>query len=191
VFEGRYDEAVKLTEQALAIQEHVCGPTHPRVANVLNELGTVALQRGKLDEAESRFRRMVEIYKSAYGEHHYLYVLASANLASVYLARNDYARAEQMFQNVVRGYTETLSADHLYTGIAQIKLGRALSGQKLYAEAEGHTLAGYKILTKQTSPSVTWLESARKNLVTIYDALNQSEKAAQFRAELAAVPGHK
>jgi serine/threonine protein kinase/Tfp pilus assembly protein PilF len=186
VFEQRYDEAVDLIEQALIIQEHVYGPAHPRVANVLNELGTVALQRGKLDEAEARFRRMVDIYKGAYGEHHYLYVLASANLASVYLARNDYPRAAQMFQRVVEGYTQTLSPDHLYTGIAQIKLGRALAGQKRYAEAEGHTLAGYKILTKQTSPSVTWLESARKTLVTIYDALNQPEKAAEFRAELTA-----
>ena len=186
VFEQRYDEAIELIEQALAIQEHVYGPDHPRVANVLNELGTVALQRGKFDEAESRFRRMVEIYQKAYGEHHYQTVLASANLASVFLARDDYARAEQMLEKVVQGYTETLSADHLYTGIAHIKLGRALAGLKRYGEAESHTLTGYRILTKQTSPSVTWLESARKTLVTIYEALNQPEQAARFRTELAA-----
>jgi serine/threonine-protein kinase len=67
------------------------------------------------------------------------------------------------------------------TGIAHIKLGRALVRQKRYAEAEGHTLAGYDILIHQTSPTVSWLQSARKDLVTIYDALNQPEKAAQFR----------
>lgn len=186
VFQGRYGEAVELVERALAIQERVYGPMHPRVANVLNELGTVALQRGRLDEAESRFRRMMEVYKSAYGVHHYLYVLALANLASVYLARNDFAQAEPMFEEVVSGYTQTLSANHLYTGIAQIKLGRALSGQKHYAEAEQHLLAGYQILMKQTSPSATWLESARKDLAAIYDSLNQPEKAARFRAELSA-----
>ena len=193
VFQKRYDEAVNLVEQALAIQERVYGPVHPRVANVLNELGTVALQRDRFDEAENRFRRMQEIYKTAYGERHYLYALASANLASVYLARKDFARAERMFREVVQLYTQALSADHLYTGIGQIKLGRALAGEKRYAEAEEHLQAGYKILLKQTSPSASWLQSARKELVTIYEALNQPEKAAQFREELTKtkIPGSK
>ncbi len=128
-----------------------------------------------------RFRRMAEIYKSAYGEHHYLYALAYANLASVYLARKDYVHAEKMFREVVERYTEALSADHLYTGIGQIKLGRALAGEKHYADAETHLLEGYKILTKQTSPSASWLQSARKELVNVYEALNEPEKAAQFR----------
>jgi eukaryotic-like serine/threonine-protein kinase len=181
VFEKRYDEAVSLTERALAIQERVYGPMHPKVANVLNELGTVALQREKWDEAEARFERMAEIYKSAYGEHHYLYALARANLASVYLAKKDYPPAEKMFREVVQRYTEALSANHLYTGIGQIKLGRALAGEKKYAEAEEHLLEGYKVLGKQTSPSASWLQSARKELVTVYEALDQPEKAARFR----------
>jgi len=181
VFQKRYDEAVALVEQALAIQERVYGPTHPKVANVLNELGTVALQRERYDEAEARFRRMVDIYKTAYGEHHYLYALAYANLASVYLAKKDYTRAEPMFSEVVQRYTEALSANHLYTGIGQIKLGRVLAAEKKYPEAEQHLLAGYQVLTKQTSPSATWLQSARKELAGVYDALNEPEKAALFR----------
>jgi len=189
VFEKRYDEAVSLVEQALAIQERVYGPMHPKVANVLNELGTVALQRDRFDEAEQRFERMVEIYKNAYGEHHYLYALAYANLASVYLAKKDFPRAEKMFRRVVELYTSALSADHLYTGIGQIKLGRALAGEKDYREAEGHLLAGYKVLMKQTSPAASWLQSARKELVNVYEALNEPEKAAAFR-EPANPTGH-
>jgi len=34
---------------------------------------------------------------------------------------------------------------------------------------------------KQTSPSASWLQSARKELVGVYEALNEPEKAAQFR----------
>jgi serine/threonine-protein kinase len=186
VFERRYDEAVNLVEQALAIQEHVYGESHPKVANVLNELGTVALQRDKFDEARSRFQRMLDIYKAAYGEHHYLYALALSNLASVYLAQKDYARAEPMFREVIERYGETLSPEHQFRAIAQIKLGRALTGEKRYGEAESQTLAGYNILLKQSSPTVSWLQSARKDLVDIYEALNEPEKAARFRTELAA-----
>jgi eukaryotic-like serine/threonine-protein kinase len=186
VFQKRYDEAVNLVEQALAIQERVYGASHPKVANVLNELGTVALQRDQFDEAAARFTRMVAIYKSAYGEHHYLYGLALSNLASVYLAQDKFAQAEQMFRKVIQCYSETLSPTHQFRAIAQIKLGRALTGEKRYLEAESQTLAGYNVLLKQTSPMVSWLQSARKDLATIYDALNQTEKASRFRAELAA-----
>ena len=185
VFQHRYEEAEKLVEQALAIQERVYGVAHPKVANVLNELGTIALQRDNFDDAASRFQRMVDIYKAAYGEHHYLYALALSNLASVYLAQKDYASAEPMFREVIQRYAETLSPNHQFRAIAQIKLGRALTGEKRYAEAEIQTLAGYNMLLKQTSPTVSWLASARKDLVTIYQALNQPEQAAHFRAELA------
>jgi serine/threonine-protein kinase len=188
VFQKRYDEAVGLVQRALAIQERVYGPSHPKVANVVNELGTVALQRDRFDEAEAWFRRMMDIYKTAYGERHYLYALAYANVASVYLARKDFPRAEQMFREVVQRYTAALSADHLYTGIGRIKLGRALVGERRYAEAEEHVLAGYNILAKQTSPSATWLQSARKELVTIYEAIGRPDKAAQYRGDLVPKP---
>ena len=129
---------------------------------------------------------MLDIYKAAYGEHHYLYALALSNLASVYLAQKDYARAEPMFREVIERYGETLSPEHQFRAIAQIKLGRALTGEKRYGEAESQTLAGYNILLKQSSPTVSWLQSARKDLVDIYEALNEPEKAARFRTELAA-----
>jgi eukaryotic-like serine/threonine-protein kinase len=128
---------------------------------------------------------MVQIYASAYGKHHYLYGLALANLASVHLAQKDYAQAEQMFRQVIQCYAETLSPTHQFRAIAQIKLGRALTGEKRYAEAESETLAGYNMLLKQTSPTVSWLQSARKDLVTIYEALQQPDQAAHFRGELA------
>jgi serine/threonine-protein kinase len=88
-----------------------------------------------------------------------------------------------MFREVVRRYTVALSADHLYTGIVEVKLGRSLVRQGRYQEAEEHTMAGYRILTRQTSPSVSWLQAARKDLMAIYGALNQTEKAAMFQAE--------
>ena len=43
---------------------------------------------------------------------------------------------------------------------------------------------GYDILTKQTSPSVSWLRMAREDLVKLYTASNQPDKAEKFRAEL-------
>jgi serine/threonine-protein kinase len=185
--ESRYDEAVALLERALGIQERVFGPVHPRVASAVNELGTVALQRERFDDAEAAYRRMAGIYRVVYHDRHYLIGIALSNLASVHLARRDNPRAELGFREAIRRYDETLPPDHLNTGIARIKLGRSILRQNRYAEAERELAAGYAIVSKQTSPTVSWLKSAREDLVVAYDALRQPEKAAKFRAEISAV----
>lgn len=187
VLETRYDEAVSLLKQALTIQEHAYGPMHPRVASALNALGSAALSEGGLDEAEEDFRRMRGIYRAVYGDKHYLLGIAASNLGSVAEARHDYAGAERLFREAIQRLTVSLSADHLNTGIAQIKLGQALLHQGRHREAERETLTGYGIVSTQASPSVKWLAAARADLVTLYDSLHQPDKAAKFRAELAAV----
>ncbi len=181
MFQGHYDEAVDLFERTLAIQEHIYGPVHPRVASALNELGGAALRRGNLDEAIARFTRMAEIYKTLYHDKHYLIGLALSNLASVYIEKKDYARAEQLFHEVIRRYSETLPSNHMFMGIAHIKLGRTLVREHRYADAEPESLAGYEIVSKQANPSVSWLKSARQDLITEYQALHQPEKAKRFQ----------
>jgi len=58
--------------------------------------------------------------------------------------------------------------------------------QQRYREAENHLLAGYAILTRQTSSSVSWLRTAREDLVTVYDALGRPDSAQTYRAQLSA-----
>jgi serine/threonine-protein kinase len=178
--ESRYDEAAPLLEQALAIQERVNGPVHPRVASALNELGTLALKRDQLDQAEADFRRLVNIYQTLYHDRHYLIGIAVSNLASVYVAKKQYSKAEQLYREAIRRFTDTLSADHLNTGVARIKLGRTLLRERRYAEAEAESLAGYRIVSKQASPSIGWLENAREDLRAIYAALHEPDKAREF-----------
>ena len=181
VSQKKQAEASGLLKDALAINERVYGAAHPRVASTLNEVGKVAQQRGALDEAEACFNRMAAIYRQVHGDKHYLIGIALSNAGSVHLERRDYAGAETLFRDVVRRFTDALSADHLNTGIARIKLGRALVGQRRYREAEGELLAGHGILSKQANPSVSWLKSAREDLVTVYDALGRPEAAQVYR----------
>ncbi|MGH9348061.1 MAG: tetratricopeptide repeat protein [Vicinamibacterales bacterium] len=181
----RHEEAVDLLEQALAIRERVYGKAHPQVASTLNELGTIALLRGRLDDAERHFVRMADTYRGVYGATHYLLGIARSNLASVFVARKQYPEAERLYREVITRFAETQGPEHLNTGIARVKLGRALVRQGRFAEAEGEILAGYDILTKQTSPTVSWLKAAREDLVEVYDALRQPDRAARYRQELA------
>lgn len=88
----------------------------------------------------------------------------------------------------MRRFTEALSADDMNTGIARVKLGRTLLRERRYREAETEILVGSNILSKQTSPSASWVQAARKDLALVYEALGEQEKAEGVRRELAA-PG--
>lgn len=185
VMEKRFDEALDPLKKALAIQERVYGPVSRQVASAVNELASTALSRGQLDEAEAGFSRMLAIYRTVFNNHHYLIGIALSNLASVSMQRKQFARAEQLYSEALQVYDGTLPPDNINVGITNIKLGRALLRQQRYGEAEAHSLKGYTILSKQANPSVSWLQNARTDLVTIYDALHEPDKAKQFRAALA------
>jgi tetratricopeptide (TPR) repeat protein len=133
--------------------------------------------------------RMADTYRAVYGDSHYLLGIARSNVASVYMARKHYKDAEHLYREVIVRFSDTQGREHLNTGIARIKLGRALVRQDRFAEAEGEILAGYDILAKQTSPTVSWLKAAREDLVKIYDTLQQPEKAIKYRQELASTAG--
>ncbi len=183
LFQKRHDEALELLRRSLEIRERIFGPVHPQVASTLNEMGAIALQRDRFDDAEARYRRVVAIYRAAYAGKHYLIGIGLSNLASVYLARKDYARAEPLYREALAMYEQTLPPGHLNTAIGRIKLGRTLLREKRYGEAEEQSRAGYEILTRQASPSVSWLQSARQDLAEAYDALRRPELAQKFRAE--------
>jgi len=180
-FENKFDDSDAVLKQALAIQERVYGPVHPAVAETLNELAANESMRNDMDGAIVQFRRVAEIYRSIYGDHHYLVAIALANVASQYMDKKDYASAEPIFRDVIRRLTEVLPPDNVNTGIARIKLGRTLLRQNRFAEAEAQTHAGFDSLSKQMDPTVSWLRSARKDLVAEYTGMNQPDQAAKFK----------
>jgi serine/threonine-protein kinase len=181
VYQKKFGEGVPLLERALAIQERIHGPSHPRVASALNDLGSAALQQGRLDEAETRFRRMLAIYSQVYGQEHYLLGIAMSNIASVLTEKRQYGEAEALYRHAIAIYERAQSPTHLNTGIGRIKLGRLLLRQARLEEAERESRAGYEILAGQASPSVSWLQNARADLVSIYEQLGRPAEAARFR----------
>ena len=184
-YQKRFDEAADLLQQSLAILEHVYGPVHPRVAFALNELGNVAIRQKKLDEAEADFSRVVDIYRSVYGEKHYQIGIAQSNLAGVYVERKEYARAERLFRDTLQIYSETLPSDHQNVAICRVRLGDALAAERRFKEAETESLGGYQILFSKSSGPQKWIQMARQDLASEYEALHQPEQAAKFRAAAA------
>ena len=83
-------------------------------------------------------------------------------------------------------FEQTLPAGHLNFGISRVKLGRVLLREHRYHEAETESRTGLDILSKQASPSISWIQKGREDLILIYEALHQPEKAAGLRESIGA-----
>ena len=86
-----------------------------------------------------------------------------------------------MFREAIDLYSKVLAPDHQNIAIARIKLGRTLVRERQFTEAEGFLKAGYDVLARQMDPSARWVQSARAELVTVYEALGRPEQAARYR----------
>jgi serine/threonine-protein kinase len=108
------------------------------------------------------------------------------DLGKVYLKEGPNVQAEQTLRKAVSVLVAVAPAGDALIGLADAGWGRALLREKRYVEAEKQLAAGYAILTKQAHPPAERMREARQDLAAVYDALKEPEKAARFRAELAA-----
>ena len=61
-------------------------------------------------------------------------------------------------------FEQTLPPGHLNFGISRVKLGRVLLREHRYHEAETESRTGLDILSKQASPSISWIQKGREGL---------------------------
>jgi tetratricopeptide (TPR) repeat protein len=188
IAEGHSEEAIPILRESLAALENHYGKVHPRVALAIGELGLALQHQGKLDEAEADFRHQADIYRSVYGGKNQQLGAAVANLAGLYADRKEYAKSEQLYRDALKLYADSLPAGHLNVAIAHVRLGGVLFSDKRYSDAEAESRAGYELLMKQSTPPARWVQTVRNDLLSEYDAMDQSEKAAKIRTELAGPP---
>ena len=77
---------------------------------------------------------------------------AWALAGSCQLVNRNADRALDLYREALAMYAKTLPPNHLNVAITRIKLGRVLLRENRFKDAEGETLAGYDILSKQASP---------------------------------------
>ncbi|MGA3225121.1 MAG: serine/threonine-protein kinase [Acidobacteriaceae bacterium] len=183
VYQGKYDEAAPFLERALAIQEQVYGKTHPQVAIALNQVGVLELRRKRMDAALADFMRMAGINRVAYGDRHYLVGVALINVGEVYFEEHKLPEAEKYFRETLDRFVAQLPKGHPNIAIAQVKLGKTLVLEHQYRDAETYLVSGYETLIKMNPPPADRIESTRKDLMTVYDALHEPAKEEQYRGK--------
>jgi serine/threonine-protein kinase len=65
---GRFDEAIALSTEALAIFRHQYAAPHPELGVCLTELGVALVGAGRIDDAEQRLAEAIEVFDAVAGE---------------------------------------------------------------------------------------------------------------------------
>jgi hypothetical protein len=103
------------------------------------------------------------------------------DLAEVYMKEGQDTHAEQMLREAVRALVADFPVGDAHIGLAELSWGRSLLREKRYAEAEMQLATGYQILAKQAHPPRDRMMEAREDLVAVYNALKEPDRAARFR----------
>ena len=99
--QGRYQEAIKVAQQTLTIQEKALGPDHPDVATSLNNLALLYKTLGDFAKAEPLYKRALAIWEKTLGPEHPDVATSLNNLANLYVSLGDYAKAEPLYKRAL------------------------------------------------------------------------------------------
>lgn len=94
-------EAILCYEHLLAVYEHVSGPSHENVADVMCNIALTKLRQGNAEEALSLVDRSMEIYRRVHGPTHVeVQALVTRGLAN--LLMNNFEEAESCYQQALK-----------------------------------------------------------------------------------------
>ncbi len=96
-YAGHYDAADSLNRRLLDVTRRVFGDRHPRVAEVLMNLGATEQERGNYSASEQYFRDALARTTAFYGENHFQTAGSLVNLGRALLLQNRYAEAQDAF----------------------------------------------------------------------------------------------
>jgi CHAT domain-containing protein len=110
---GKYEDARKSIEQALAISENTLGKEHPYVATLLYHLAKYYDDKQDSARSISCFDRALAIRTKSLGEEHPLTIDAMQWLAYAYYGANENAKAEKLADRALQLSQKILGRDHL------------------------------------------------------------------------------
>jgi serine/threonine protein kinase/tetratricopeptide (TPR) repeat protein len=196
---GRLDEALALFQKALDLYRTTVdvrgSPQVPLLAiPLLDGYAHVCFMAGKLDDAERLKRESLEHVQKQKGIRRRVNTAHEmSHLAAILLKQERFAEAESMARQAQELYETTPNLhsgpNDVRTFYAMSQVGGALLGQKRYAEAEPFLLKGYEGVNQREAligqgASWMWPTEALRQVIQLYEATNQPEKARQWREKL-------
>ena len=125
-------------QRALARQVAATGENHPRVAEILNELGSLEYLRGDRAGATGYFRRTLNIDRVILGDRHPDVTVTTNNLARMLLEQRRFEEARALLQQSLNARAAEVSDTDGIMSFVFSNLALAEMGLRQYAAAQPH-----------------------------------------------------
>jgi serine/threonine-protein kinase len=135
-YAGDYDTADAINARVLESSRVLHGPQHPRVADVLINLGASQADRGRYAEAETYYRQALAALSSFYGPDHFRTASAVTMLGRVLVYQKSFVEGVPLFERALAIQERVNGPVHPRVASAVNDLGSAALQQGRFDEAE-------------------------------------------------------
>jgi len=186
---GRFDDGERLLKQGLDLLDRSFGnnaEAAPNYDKMLNDLGNLYVDAGRLPEAEATMRRALAITRARSGDAHPNVAATMGNLATVLEHEARYAEAEKLYQQTLQAYERIYGPNHPTTAIGLNNLANVYSSQGKNEAAAGLQERVLAIYEKAFGPESPDVGRALHNLANSYASLGRNDQAlGLYRRSLA------
>ncbi|HEX7878348.1 MAG TPA: tetratricopeptide repeat protein [Candidatus Eisenbacteria bacterium] len=195
--DGKLEEAIERTREAVDLYESDLGPMHFRVGETKANLARYEMEIGRMDAAEAHFRQTIEI-GTAIDDKTIVLPIARQDFGNLCIDLGRLAEAESLFARSSAGLDSTNNALRAYYGNNIIGLARIWARQGRVAEAESLMAHGVRLRLEdvpEADPSLVdlWLCLAEVRWMTGHpeeaiESLRRAGKSGAASADVARYP---
>jgi len=175
--EGKYDEALLLSERVLDIREKTLGSDHQDVAIAVNNIGRLYYHKGDYAKAESFYQRALTIREKTLGPEHPVVAASLNNLALLYSDTGDYEKAESFYQRSLTIGEKSLGPEHPDVGVTLTNIAKLYMEIGEYEKAEPLYQRVQNIFEKALEPDHPYVGASLNNLANYYKTIGNYAKA--------------
>ncbi len=185
--QGKYNEAIPLAEQALAIRKQQLGDNHPDTATSLNNLAALYESQGRYSEAEPLYKQALAIRKQQLGDNHPDTAQSLNNLAELYESQGRYSEAEPLYKEALAIRKQQLGDNHPSTASSLNNLAVLYESQGRYSEAEPLYKQALAIWKQQLGDNHPLTATSLNNLAGLYRVQGRYSEAEPLYKQALAI----
>jgi tetratricopeptide (TPR) repeat protein len=174
---AHYLQAESYLRRTLRVREQLLEPTHPDLAQNLNDLAGVYHHQGNLTEAEPLYQQALAIQEQTLGAEDPATVRTLSNLALLKYSQKEYAESEALNKRALAVREKHPGALHVDTGQSLLNLAYVYLLQQRYPEAEPLFRRALAIYEEAYGPEHPQTATALNGLGQFYHTQRQYAEA--------------
>ncbi len=173
---GKYQKALPLLEQTLALRMEILDKNYPSIASSYNNLANLYYSMGNLNAALSLYQKSLKMREEVLGGNHPDTATSYNNLAGLHESRGEYSKALKLYQKALKIRKEVLGENHPFTATSYNNLALLYNLMGEYAKALPLFDKALKIFEKVLGNHPDTAQGYN-NLASLYDSIKEYEKA--------------